>query len=72
MRLNIEYEKDYNDALKVLAQATRELNVYLESSERDDNERVHYLTEEEGILLDQEHEALEAYRSASKIYFGEA
>ncbi len=71
MRLNTEYEQEYNEALRILAQATQELNSYLVSSERNNNERVHYITEDEGLLLDSEHEALESYRSASKNYFGE-
>lgn len=71
MTLNTEYEQEYNEALKAAAKATRELNAYLDSLEQDDK-RTHYLTQEEGRLLEQEHEALERYHTASKNYFGEA
>lgn len=70
MTLNTEYEQEYNEALKAAATATRELNVYLDSLEQDD-EHTHYLTREEGRLLEQEHKALERYHTASKNYFGE-
>lgn len=71
MTLNTEYEQEYNEALKVAAKATRELNAYLDSLEQDDEGHTHYLTQEEGRLLEQEQEALERYRTASKNYFGE-
>jgi hypothetical protein len=71
MTLNPEYEQEYNEALKAAAKATRELNVYLDSLEENDGDHTHYLTQEEGRLLDQERQAIDRYHTASKNYFGQ-
>jgi len=70
MTLNPKYKQKYTEALKKAAEATRELNDYIASLERGGDDHVHYLSQEEGHLLEKERTAIDRYHIASKNYFG--